>query len=270
MEPDKCTIAGNSDLYGLGIRIGVYSQLLSTIVTNHFLPRSVSSNAVANLIFLLALILAVIRSVSNHQDFYAAECFVVLQLILTFFFSYTEGWIFLFAEFWTAFLDGHLPPAMIKHKLRQPGNFEGLSRYFSELGQAYTSVTLLQTTSHGLLSLAASTLSFWFWVAGVRSLKHAATGCTTYVFLFAPLGLAVSVRAVFILISGAYLTYHSITFMLITFPLACKSIVQWLGMAWRSWSQPTENLGDAAEKTAGYYFLIRPRPCSPRHWLTNA
>jgi hypothetical protein len=33
---DVCIVAGNPDLYGLGIRLGVYTQLLSSVLANHY------------------------------------------------------------------------------------------------------------------------------------------------------------------------------------------------------------------------------------------
>lgn len=33
---DTCTVTGNPDLYGLGIRVGVYTQLVSSVLANHY------------------------------------------------------------------------------------------------------------------------------------------------------------------------------------------------------------------------------------------
>jgi hypothetical protein len=33
---DTCTVSGNPDLYGLGIRLGVYTQLVSSVLANHY------------------------------------------------------------------------------------------------------------------------------------------------------------------------------------------------------------------------------------------
>ena len=33
-------VDGNPDLYGIGIRVGIYLQLFSTLVANHYLPET--------------------------------------------------------------------------------------------------------------------------------------------------------------------------------------------------------------------------------------
>ena len=36
-------VEGNSDLYGIGIRVGIYLQLFSTLVANHYLPEVIKA-----------------------------------------------------------------------------------------------------------------------------------------------------------------------------------------------------------------------------------
>lgn len=230
MDADRCRFAGDSDLYGLGIRIGVYAQLLSTLITNHFLPAAMAGNSTANLIFLWALLLAVARSASQTTTFFAVEAFVILQLILMFFFAGTTGLPFVAAEFATAFLDGHIPVAVLR-RLAEQESLGGLhlSRYLSQLGQAYTDTTPLRASFQRVLAVAASALNFWFWVAGVRGLKRAPPGCPTYVFLFAPVEVAEPVRAVFILLSSVYLAHHGVVFLFNILPSG----------SWREWIRET-------------------------------
>jgi hypothetical protein len=51
-------IEGNSDLYGLGIRIGVYLQWFSAWISNTINPYGAASNHDANNIFLIAILIA--------------------------------------------------------------------------------------------------------------------------------------------------------------------------------------------------------------------
>lgn len=232
MDADRCGFDGNSDLYGLGIRVGVYTQLLSTLITGHFLPSDVAGTSTANLIFLCALILAVVRSIAANTEFIAVECFVILQLILTFFFASTAGLFFVLAEWGTAFLDGHIPVLVLK-RLASKETRDGiqLSRYLSKLGQAYTDQTPLRASVQKSLGLAASIINFWFWVAGVRALRHDAEGCRTYVFFFTPVVVTTPIRAVFILLSSLYLSRHSLTFLITMGPST--------GGTWKDWVQET-------------------------------
>ena len=233
MESNQCTFPGNSDLYGLGIRIGVYTQILSTLVTKHFVPTDAAGNSTANLIFLSALLLALLRSILQSTEFFAVECFVILQLVLMFFFVSTQGMIFVLAEAGAALLDGHFPPAVVR---RIPKGAVGGSRYLSELGQAYLDHVPLRSTFHRLLSLAAAVLKFWFWVSGIRELRQVADGCRTYVFLFSPVTVGRPTRAVFLLLSGVYLVYQSLRFLIGVVPWY---ETPWYKTSWGDWFEDT-------------------------------
>ena len=71
----SCSIDGNPDLYGLGIRLGIYFQIVATILVNNFVPDEVSGTWDMNAISILAVFAAV-----NHAIHYV-EAFVMLQLI---------------------------------------------------------------------------------------------------------------------------------------------------------------------------------------------
>ena len=76
----SCLISGQSDVYGLGIRVGLYLQWFSTVLTFVFRPESYSELMVANCIMSLGVAIAyiVIRA-----DFFVHEVFVVLILLAT-------------------------------------------------------------------------------------------------------------------------------------------------------------------------------------------
>ena len=78
---DVCNgFAGNSDLYGLGIRIGIYLQWISSLLTNILLPNEVSDSLDTNSIFLFAVFIAIAKASQSSGEFRPAEAFIMLQL----------------------------------------------------------------------------------------------------------------------------------------------------------------------------------------------
>lgn len=51
----QCVIEGSPDFYGLGIRIGIYLQYITTFGANLFHKEGIDGNLTTNTIFLLAL-----------------------------------------------------------------------------------------------------------------------------------------------------------------------------------------------------------------------
>lgn len=76
----QCGFAGNSDIYGIGIRIGYYSQILAIWFSNYFLFREAKSFRAVNNIFLLALIVAGFIYFVNARKTFAIEAFLLLQI----------------------------------------------------------------------------------------------------------------------------------------------------------------------------------------------
>jgi hypothetical protein len=218
MDAASCNIPGNSDLYGLGIRIGVYTQLLSTLVTNHFLPDDVSGTYTSNLIFLCALILAIIRSIADGSGFQVVECYVILQLLLVFFLMSTGGILYGLADSFAAYADGIIkrsekPKATRQNTEEDEGSEEPVeesnksTNYLSRLGRAHMNVAPLQATSQRVLHLAVALLNGWFWLRGVHQLGHSPPGCNTYFFLFGPVRSSHPIRVFFAILAMIYLTW---------------------------------------------------------------
>ena len=85
---DVCNgFTGNADLYGLGIRIGIYLQWMSSLLTNVFLPHGVSDSLDTNSIFLFALFIATASSTTAKGGLHPTEAFIVLQLCFGFLLS---------------------------------------------------------------------------------------------------------------------------------------------------------------------------------------
>jgi hypothetical protein len=74
-----CEISGNSDMYGLGIRIGFYLQWLSSPVSAWIAEKETSSLRSANALFKTATFIGlIIETVLNHLD--VVEIYIILLL----------------------------------------------------------------------------------------------------------------------------------------------------------------------------------------------
>lgn len=154
-----CGINGNSDFYGLGIRIGIYLQWTTAFLSNHLLQESIGSNLETNTIFLLALFVAMIVATIN-KTVQTAELIVLLHLCFGFLFSILSIW-------------GHRTRRFTNDKtIRFPliGSFFRLS-----------------------LATGLSAYALWFWFRG-RELHHLNPACDDYTFLFTRFDAAGNVR----------------------------------------------------------------------------
>ena len=73
-----CTFPGNSDVLGIGIRIGYYTQVLATWFANFFHQAPVSGLRAANNLFLIAVICAGFTYFANAAQTQVIEVFLVL------------------------------------------------------------------------------------------------------------------------------------------------------------------------------------------------
>jgi hypothetical protein len=149
---DACGFSGNSDLYGLGIRLGVYFQWTSALIIYVWYPEGRKDLAEAYLSFLFALIVAVLVITGRADPTYAAEILILTYII--------------FGGILTAMSIG----VRQHHKLRASRT--------GALG-FITSTFVLAVTS---------VYCSWFWLRGIRH-SFRATPCGTYGFLFAKVSL---------------------------------------------------------------------------------
>ena len=143
----ECGFAGNSDFYGLGIRLGVYLQWLTSLLANHFLAEAISDALDTNAIFVLALFVALILATAQ-MNVRAAEVVVLLQLCFGFLFSILSIW-------------GHRIGCR-----GEPVTFSIMGSFFRLS-----------------LSTAICAYAVWFWFPGVHGLDKAE--CAAFTFLFA-------------------------------------------------------------------------------------
>ena len=71
---------GNSDFYGLGIRLGIYLQWLASLIANPLLKHERASMAGAYLTFSLAFAIAVLLLTFQRECAFTAEVIVVLDI----------------------------------------------------------------------------------------------------------------------------------------------------------------------------------------------
>ena len=82
---------GNTDFYGLGIRVGVYLQLVASWISNTLNPEVANDNHDANSTFLFAIIIAVLNAIlqsgPNGPNLKSIEAWIVLQICFAFLFT---------------------------------------------------------------------------------------------------------------------------------------------------------------------------------------
>jgi hypothetical protein len=146
-----CGFVGNSDLYGIGIRVGVYAQWLSALLSNHFLSNSREDVHSAYFLFSIALAIAtfVITAIYGVYCVFFAEVFVLLSLVFGGYFSV------------------HLFPS----KSRARDNYSTPWRR----GR----LVILSFVYGAMISY-----NYWFWFKG-RLARFQSTPCGSAIFLFA-------------------------------------------------------------------------------------
>lgn len=142
----SCGFVGNSDIYGLGIRLGIYLQWLTSLIANHHSHEDIRSNLDTNVLFLLAIFIATVVATLG-ESLQSAEVVILLHLCF--------GSVFSVLSIWGR---------------RARSTAQGIVR-FPALGSAFR---LLLTTG-------VSGYAIWFWFRGVASLDR--PPCFTYTFL---------------------------------------------------------------------------------------
>ena len=76
----SCGFQGNADIYGIGIRIGYYTQALAVWFSNYFHYGEAKGLRAVNNIFLLALLVAATIYFADARSTYVIEAFLMLQI----------------------------------------------------------------------------------------------------------------------------------------------------------------------------------------------
>jgi hypothetical protein len=176
----QCGFQGDTDLYGLGIRLGYYFQGFSAWLANYFALEESRQLRPTNALFMLAMFVALVFVSHEPSEVHAIEAFVVMQLLIVVFYV----------------------ASTTKSKWSQ--------KHFEFDPVRYTLNTL------GFLGFLIYNL--WFWWAGLAMFEK--SSCDTYVFWFAKVdlyGWYGSMYAVLAIIGLAWYCLTTLPFKLVLF-----------------------------------------------------
>lgn len=157
-QDNTCSLSGNPDLYGLGIRIGFYSQLVATCFANTFIPSETRGAQTVNLWFQFSLFVGLIfQAAREGTDFYAVESYIVVILL--------SGVVFTTFSYFFIYL-------AISRDDDKNGIFGGA---------VFTMICFI------VLLAGLHSYSLWFWWRGMD--RMGAGACTTYGFFMAKVDL---------------------------------------------------------------------------------
>lgn len=177
LSTPQCTFTGNSDLYGLGIRIGIYLQWISGLLANSFHADSVQDMLATNTIFLIALFIALAISTVN-DTVVAAEVAILLQFCF--------GFLFTVSSTWGLRITGRQLNSAKEYKKR-------------------VHFPLMGSTVRLCLATAICAYNVWFWFVGVGRLSG--DTCHPMGFLFAPIDLLRRARVFFKITSVMFVSF---------------------------------------------------------------
>jgi hypothetical protein len=163
LDPDNmssCGFTGNTDMYGLGIRIGFYLKWYGTVLASWIAKSEVPAMRLSNSFFVSATFLALlIQTVRNTLK--PVEIYIVL--LLTF-----GGYLWFVPLYIWRLITGCTPEW-------DPTRYPRM-----RTGEVFSAFNFL-------LLVSVSVFQLWFWFDGVRSVGQ--DGCGEYGFFFSKLML---------------------------------------------------------------------------------
>lgn len=170
MNTTLCGFPGNPDIYGPGIRIGYYTQILSVWIANYFVLSESKSLRSVNVLFMLALFVGLAWQSRRPSRIHAIEAFLLIQLLCA-----------------TWFI-GVLDKSRYSKKYWR----------FSPARLIFRNLTLSSLLGYGI----------WFWWIGLDLMKP--TPCGTWMFLIAKVDLLGWYRSAFKVLSVVAACFHVI------------------------------------------------------------
>lgn len=79
----SCGFSGNADVYGVGIRIGYYTQAMAVWFANFFLLSEAAGLRAINNLFLFAMLVVALIYAFNASSTYAIDAFLLLKIGLS-------------------------------------------------------------------------------------------------------------------------------------------------------------------------------------------
>jgi hypothetical protein len=157
--PSFCSHEGNSDFYGLGIRLGIYLQVFCTMLCmmDQASPDALYDAHDANAVLLLAVFVAIVKATPS-RDIELVDVIIMLRML----------WLIVVCGFSLAHLTSEWKRAKETKRI----------------------LTLITTPSALLFRIVAvgfiSIYNVWFWYRGIGFFQQDGT-CTTYAFFWARL-----------------------------------------------------------------------------------
>lgn len=155
-----CTLSGNADMYGLGIRVGFYLQWFGKILATWVARKEVTGMRLSESLFIAATFLALIIQTSR-DNLRPVEIYVILLLTFGGYLHFVPLYV------WRLLIgcDPDLDPS--RHPRVKPG------KMFSRLNFSLLSTVCI--------------FQLWFWIGKVSNIGRG--GCTEFGFLFARIRL---------------------------------------------------------------------------------
>lgn len=166
---DQCGLNGDSDLYGVGIRLGYYTQAFAVWFANFFVLEESRTLRAVNIMFMFAMMVGLVWFSHAPSEAFAIEAFLLIQLLsVTWYVGVLDKSKFNH-KFW------HFSPARL---LIREGSLTGLISY-----------------------------NLWFWWVGLDLMKE--TPCGTYILLMTKVSLYGWFRSAHKVLSVMWACFHT-------------------------------------------------------------
>lgn len=157
-----CSFEGNNDLYGLGIRIGIYINWWATCFANNFVPSEAPPMRALNTAFQLGLLIALLY---QGTHIHAIEAYILISIRF--------GDISVSTVLLMLYLDRQAPEHRVtKHHFRPP-----------KLRYLYEHVTFIGIFLRLIIAVIFDGYSAYYWFSGIDRMAH--SPCPTWGFFLA-------------------------------------------------------------------------------------
>ncbi|OAL52525.1 hypothetical protein IQ07DRAFT_671033 [Pyrenochaeta sp. DS3sAY3a] len=140
-----CGFEGNNDIYGIGIRIGIYSQILAVWFANHFLLSEAQVLRDTVSIFSVAILIVSLIFAAEPSNIFAVEGFVIIHILN-----------------WSCIMGVRVKTSYTK----------GL----------FTNGSMLRRVTCEIIYMISRCLTVWFWWSGLDRMQP--TPCGTFMLLY--------------------------------------------------------------------------------------
>jgi len=194
-----CEIAGNADLYGLGVRVGFYLQWLALLLANWLCPQEAVVLRLAITVFIAINFLATLFQLQQPEHLEDVDIYITLL------FTFGPAYYVVVNRMWRMTMRFSIRWVPSRYPITEP---PGL--LFSILGTALI-------TSHFVFQS-------WFWAA---RLAPSHQNCTTYGFMFGKVRLHdPTFRIINICVSILVVVVMSVSLLFTLFPKAFSALLK--------------------------------------------